>query len=569
MRAIAPHVSEYSWALPVLLVLGLAAAFVDGLSVSLVVLFLYVVLGQASQAMEPGGLIGAVFGYTQTLIGPSSGALGLLIFALILLRTLLKIAYDLLTEWVRNMVSEKMRLLVHAQFLDVSYDYIQSHDQSDLMNVLGKESWAVMNAYFNVTRIAINACSIAVFGAFVVAASWQIALMAGVGGLVIFLLMQRFSGVLRRQSELSIEVNNRLFQKMLTTVQAMRTLRAFGREDQIKDEFRMSSNIVRDRFVRVAAIYTLIMPIGSVGHVALLGAIVAASGPLGVPSSVAFTAIALLYRLQPQIQELQGMWLKLAGMEPGLRLVRSVLETSDKTYLPQGTAPFQRLASEIRFEGVTVSYPDSTQPSLESASFTIPSGKLTALVGPSGSGKTTIVNLLLRLYAPDSGSILVDGLPLFDVRRADWLRKVSVAGQDAELVEGTVIENIRMGRELSLDACRDAAALAGIRDFIDTLPEGFDTWIGERGLNLSGGQRQRVGLARALAGDPDILILDEATNALDSELERRVLSGIRQHFSGRTLITITHHMEAMDSVDQVIQLRDGRVVETRREAFAA
>src|SRR5262249_33698769 len=153
-------------------------------------------------------------------------------------------------------------------------------------------------------------------------------------------------------------------------------------------------------------------------------------------------------------------------------------------------------------------------------SLTIPVGFVTALIGASGAGKTTIVNLLLRLYQPNAGSILIDGIPLDDLSRQDWLSKITAAGQDVELVEGTVGDTLRLARpEASLSEMRAAANTARILETIEELPNGFDSWIGQHGLKLSGGQRQRLGLARAVLHDPEILILDEATNALNSGLE--------------------------------------------------
>jgi ABC-type multidrug transport system fused ATPase/permease subunit len=185
----------------------------------------------------------------------------------------------------------------------------------------------------------------------------------------------------------------------------------------------------------------------------------------------------------------------------------------------------------------------------------------------SGSGKTTIVNLLLGLYRPDSGSILVDGIRLEKLSRKDWLSKITAAGQDVELIEGTVGDNLRVAQpDADLSAMRMAAETASILETIEDLPHGFDSWIGQQGLKLSGGQRQRLGLARALLRDPEILILDEATNALNSSLENDVLYAIRRKLYRRTLIIITHRLETAMSADQVICIGSGRVLESASPA---
>ncbi len=198
----------------------------------------------------------------------------------------------------------------------------------------------------------------------------------------------------------------------------------------------------------------------------------------------------------------------------------------------------------MRFAEVTFTHPGAARPALAEVSFSIPVGRTTAIIGESGAGKTTIVNLLLRLYAADGGAVLVGGVPLDRLSREDWLSRTAVAGQDVELVEGTVAENIRMARPEAGDAeVRAAAAVAGALGFIEALPEGFESWIGQQGLNLSGGQRQRLGIARAVLRDPDVLILDEATNALDAALENGINARLRSTFAGRTMVLVTHREE--------------------------
>ena len=211
---------------------------------------------------------------------------------------------------------------------------------------------------------------------------------------------------------------------------------------------------------------------------------------------------------------------------------------------------------------MTFAHPGAARPALARASFAIPAGATTAIVGESGAGKSTIVNLLLRLYAPQDGRILADGVPLEELSRTGWLARIAVAGQDVELVEGTVGENIRLARPEADDArLRAAAAAAGALAFIEALPDGFESWIGQQGLNLSGGQRQRIGIARAVLRDPDVLILDEATNALDAALEDEIHGNLRRAFAGRTLVLVTHRLEAASAADHVVRVRDGRTAE--------
>jgi ABC-type multidrug transport system fused ATPase/permease subunit len=273
-------------------------------------------------------------------------------------------------------------------------------------------------------------------------------------------------------------------------------------------------------------------------------------------------AVALLYRLQPHLRELEGNLLGLAQIEPQLRSVGAMLATDDKDYPAPGHRPIRAIDTSIRFDRVSFCYDDDSGAALTDVSFAIPAGKTTALIGPSGAGKTTIVNLLLRLYRPTSGTILVDGVPLEEVRRTDWLDLIAIAGQDVELIEGTVIDNIRMADGRTSDAeVRQALEVAGVAEMIDALPDRHRTWIGQQGMRFSGGQRQRLGLARAILRDPAFLILDEAMSALDKELETDVRRAIDQRFAGRTRLIITHRVETLGNVDHVVRIDRGRIVE--------
>ena len=271
--------------------------------------------------------------------------------------------------------------------------------------------------------------------------------------------------------------------------------------------------------------------------------------------------VALLYRLQPHMRELEGSLIYLAQLEPEMRSVLGMLQETGMPGAHAAGLPFAGMREGIQFAEVTFAHSGAATPTLTGASFSIPVGRTTAIVGESGAGKTTIVNMLLCLYSADGGSILVDGVPLERLSRLDWLSRIAVAGQDVELVEGTISENIRMARPDAEDAeVRAAAEVAGALGFIEAQADGFESWIGQQGLNLSGGQRQRLGIARAVLRDPDILIMDEATNALDASLEDGIHTRLRRIFAGRTLVLVTHREETALMADHVVRLQEGIVV---------
>ncbi|MGA0545048.1 ABC transporter ATP-binding protein [Brevundimonas sp. VNH65] len=217
---------------------------------------------------------------------------------------------------------------------------------------------------------------------------------------------------------------------------------------------------------------------------------------------------------------------------------------------------------EIRFDRVSFTYPGQDRPALDAVSFTLTTGRTTALVGPSGSGKTTLVKLLLRLYEPDTGRILVDGVDVRDISRASLRARMGMVLQDVALFDDTIAGNIAFSQaDATREQVEQAARLAQADGFIRRLPDGYDTPVGERGVRLSGGERQRLAVARALLRDPDIVILDEATSALDAESERLVQAGLDRLRRNRTALVVAHRLSTIAAADLILVMQDGRIVE--------
>jgi len=558
LRLAAPQ----AWAAPLLVALGFAASLAETLGITLVVVFLYVAMGRGAETPATGGLLDSVFAAVRTHLGGGGGiAVAGLVFALIAAKAALSLAYMLVSARVRNRLSEVVRNGLHRHFLQSPYAKIRQHDQGDLLNLLATSSWSIADACMSATRVLINLCSIVVFGAFMLSLSWQLTTVAAVGATALFLALHLLSDRARGLGASTKQVNQGLAARTLVILQGMRTIRAFAQEPHYQMIFERASAEARATSLALERLYALVQPATEVGYFALLCLIVAVAEVAGISFATTLACVALLYRLQPHMREMEGHLIRFAQLEPEMRSVLDMLDDSEAAVQSSGELPFAGLREGVRFAEVTFTHPGAARPALAQATFTIPSGGITAIVGESGAGKTTIVNLLLRLYAADDGAVLVDGVPLGRLSRPDWLMRTAVAGQDVEMVEGTVAENIRMARPEAGDTeVRAAAALAGALDFIESLPEGFESWIGQQGLNLSGGQRQRLGIARAVLRDPDLLILDEATNALDAALEDGIRARLRRAFAGRTLVLVTHREETARMADHVVRLQSGRVV---------
>ncbi|QDV27720.1 ABC transporter ATP-binding protein [Aureliella helgolandensis] len=244
-----------------------------------------------------------------------------------------------------------------------------------------------------------------------------------------------------------------------------------------------------------------------------------------------------------------------------------VLDLMDEANEPSGnpgaiTLARQQVSGELVFNQVSFRYPAAEQNVLHDVSFTAPAGATVALVGRSGAGKTTLCNLVARFYQPSGGSIELDGRDVRDIHLDSYRKLLGVVEQDVFLFDGTVLDNIAYGRRGATEAeIVEASVAAAAFEFIEALPEGFNTWIGERGVKLSGGQRQRLAIARALLADPRILILDEATSNLDSESERLIQNSLKRLLHGRTAFVIAHRLSTIMHADLILVLDEGRIAE--------
>jgi ATP-binding cassette subfamily B protein len=248
----------------------------------------------------------------------------------------------------------------------------------------------------------------------------------------------------------------------------------------------------------------------------------------------------------------------------GAERVFEILETEPEIKEKPNPIELKNVRGRVTFEDVTFSY-NQGSPVLKNISFDIEPGQMVAFVGPTGVGKTTIMYLLVRFFDPDSGSIKIDGIDIRDVSLKSLHDNISMVMQDVFLFNGTIAENIAYGKEdATMEEIINAARIACAHDFIESLPDGYDTYIGERGVKLSGGQKQRLAIARAVLKDAPILILDEATSSVDTETENKIQEAINNLAGTRTILIIAHRLSTVKRADRIIVLKDGEIVEDGR-----
>ncbi len=405
--------------------------------------------------------------------------------------------------------------------------------------------------------------------------SWQLALLSMIPIPFIVLAMQGFARYVRpafrkRQAELG-ELNAALNDNF----SGIREIQAFTREEA--EASRIWTRIVRyrDSLLRALRLMAVFHP--SVELASALGTIVliyfggrlVLEKTLPVADLVAyFLYLELLY--QP-VRALSGVWESVQQSMAGAERIEELLAQEPDVVEKPGAIEFPgRARGEIRFEDVSFAYRPG-EPVLEGINLEIAPGSMVALVGPTGVGKTTLAMLIPRFYDVGAGRITLDGYDIRDLTLQSLRRQVSIVLQDVFLFHGTVRENILFGRpEASEAEMIEAAKVANAHEFIVELPQGYDTVIGERGVKLSGGQRQRLAIARAVLKDAPILILDEATSAVDTHTELLIQQALERLMAGRTTIVIAHRLSTVRRADKIVVLDEGRIVEegTHEELLA-
>ncbi|MBE9009341.1 ABC transporter ATP-binding protein [Pseudanabaenaceae cyanobacterium LEGE 13415] len=562
IRGLLPLIKLYSGAMSAIVVLGILSSLSEGFGISLFIPLLQSV--QQTDAPSGNFFLSSI---NQIFSGiPSESRfvfISAFIFVCILLKSILTYSHTVLFAWLNSQISHRLRSNIFNQLLSVSYRYLERTDTSKFINTLATETWQTSRALSIFVNLIIDSCTVLVFAVFLLLISWQLTIWVSFAIVLISLTIQIVTRQVKSLGQTAVQANQSLADRMWEGLGGMRVIRAFGRERYEQMRFDRASEKVRRSFFKLEMLSGIVSPLSetlSAALLLLLLVVAIRANQTALPTLLTF--VFILYRLQPKVKQVDGARVALASLTSSIAEVTALLDRSDKPYLISGHIPYQGLTHEIQFERVTFHYNEHEPPALQTVSLCIPQGKTTAFVGPSGAGKSTLISLLCRFSDPTFGEIYIDGCPLRQLQLHSWRDRLAIVSQDIYMFSTTVRENIAYGR---LDATDDeiirAAQLANADEFIQQLPSGYETHIGDRGVRLSGGQRQRIALARAIIRDPEILILDEATNALDSIAEDLIQEALKTLSQNRTVIVIAHRLSTIEQADQIIVLNQGQVVE--------
>jgi ABC-type multidrug transport system fused ATPase/permease subunit len=502
------------------------------------------------------------------------GQLGLFVLGLLVLyvvNALVGMRRGYLTSWINQELIKRLdeRLFAHLQRLP--HTFFAQIKVGDIMTRFTSDMAMVQNAIQQVTST----------GPFMVLtgllAATTVIILSPILGSLVLLIVPLFlityvtlGSRLQKASTQRQKILGEVISSLQENVSAHAVVKAYGLEKKSLSMFRTGLEALQKASLRTTKIAVLFetstglsVTLGQLMVLGVGGYLVMQS-QLTIGTLLAF--VGLLPSLIQPIMSLSGIGQTVKTASGAINRVTDLLEEPVTVDDKPAAVDLPTLSREIRLEAVGFSY-GSGNPILNGLSLTIPTGANVAIVGPSGSGKSTIVSLLMRFYDPEQGSILFDDHDLRDVKLASLRSQIGLVFQDTFIFDTTVRENIAHGRPGATDVEIVAAAKAAqLHEFIEALPSGYDTVLGERGVRMSGGQRQRLAIARALIRDPRILVLDEATSALDSHTEREILDTLDDVAKGRTVISITHRLAIAAAADYIFVLEQGRLVEEGNHA---
>lgn len=466
-----------------------------------------------------------------------------------------------------NRTSTRLTSMLHSQVLGFSFPCASRYRVGDLQYINNSGPTTVISEINIVSALILNLLMLITYLVVLINLSpWLLVAAIGMGG-VLALVQQQILPRIRSRAVESTELGRELSSRMTENIQGLRLLHTSGQLDVADQVVANQTRAVeingraQTRLNAVNAPIIVILPIVMIAAIAAMSMLLFGDRSSGVlPSLVTF--VVALQRLNGTFGNLSQTLVQLKNNSANLDVLNDFLNESDKQFRRRGGLAFTSIERNIELKNVSLRYAPELEPALTNINLILPKGQTIALVGSSGAGKSSLADLLAGLYAPTEGEILVDGTNRASFDLVSWQQRLGVVSQDTFLFNATIAENIAFGTPgIDRQAIEMAAEQAQAARFIRTLPEGFDTFVGERGYRLSGGQRQRLSLARAILRDPELLILDEATSALDSESERLVQEAIDRFERKHTVLVIAHRLSTIVNADLICVMEKGKIVE--------
>jgi len=536
----------------------------SGVAEGIGVLTLLPVLEVASDTgggVQPSGM-SQVVGDALGRIGltPSLGTLLLLIVVAMAFKGLFRWLAMKQVGYTVAQVATDLRLRLIRALMEARWGYFASQSTGHFANAISKEAHRAANAYHMACMAMAAGIQAVIYFSVVMLVSWQVAIFGLLVGSSIIVILRHFIAMSRQAGNHQTQLMRALVRRLTEALPAIKPVKAMGREMDLlpllEDETEGFNRAQQRHVLASESMKSLHEPIlvvfiaGGLFTILTWGDMVL---------STVLVLVFLFYRLLGQINVIQARYQDVAAGESAFWSIHELAEEAEAAREEgMGKIPPPPLKQGIRFRNVTFSYSETAV--LKNVDLFLPAGRFLAVVGPSGAGKTTLADLVTGLHRPQEGEVYLDDVPLGDVDLQAWRRMIGYVPQETLLFNDSIFRNVTLGdRELSREQVQWALEAAGAWDFVSERPEGMDAKIGEHGAKLSGGQRQRIAIARALVGRPRILVLDEATSAVDPATEQAIYQTLKKLRDQVTILAISHQSTLRGAADLVYEVSQGRV----------
>jgi len=396
--------------------------------------------------------------------------------------------------------------------------------------------------------------------------SWQLTAVFLCSAPAVIFLFACFGKKMKRATKKSLVVTAHILGRIQGAMNALHVVKVYNRQENEIEHYQQANRALLKQNLKIAKVEVGTNPLLDVmGMIAMAGAILTGAAWVSgkyprLQSSEFFILIGLLGLAAESVRKVSNVWNSVQQANAAAERVFAVV---DEPLEPEEPNAFelQPLKDRIEFKNIVFSYPGASQPALKGIDLVVPAGQTVAVVGPNGSGKSTLINLLPRFYDPDSGQILIDGQSIYEATLASLRDQISMVTQSVVTFNDTIANNIAYSKpNVTMDEILNAAKQAYVHEFIEPLPDGYNTIIGENSSGFSGGQLQRIIIARAILKNPKILIFDEATSQVDAESESKIHKALEGIMKGRTCFLIAHRFSTVISADSIAVVDDGRIV---------
>jgi len=541
-----------------------AVGLLEGAGVALLIPLLNLASAPSTGQVQAAGRSGQVVSHVLSLLDLPFNLVTVLLFTLsiVLLQQAMTAVQQKLTWGSIYGFEASLRKGLYAKVFEANWPFFVETKSSDLMNALTVEANRASTAYLYLTQMLGAGFVVFVYVLLALFLSWQMTLIIAVVGLVLAVVLR---GRVSMGADFGLQVtqtNADLQSESAEHIAGAKLVKGTASEAATTKRFAQLADILAHVQYRAGMNQTWLKifydTASSLGI--FLGIYLAvARFHMSIASLIVF--LFIFYRISPRLSNLQSQQHTVLSFLPSAARVDELHARATRFEEPDGDVRIERFERAVTFDDVSFSY-TGDRLALADVDLQVPHGKIVAIVGPSGAGKTTVVDLLMALIVPTTGQVSVDGVALPRLERCSWRARIGYVAQDSWFFNASVRENITGGREdITGEEVRAAARLANADEFIEQLPEEYDTVTGDRGVRLSGGQRQRLALARAIVRHPDLLILDEATSALDAESETKILAAVDQVAQQCTVVIVTHRLAAVRSAGTIYLMEKGRVVE--------